>query len=373
MRTRIAKRERIRAMSQRMTLKEIARAAKVSPATVSRAINKTGRVSPEIDRRIRAAMARLASTWKRPDKTCTVCFLLGNRPMLHPFHGQVLMGAQEFAAERESHILFYPFRYGATVQPDDIRLPILIERRGQVDGYIVGGMNSPNLLSLLTNIGVPFSVLGNNVFGHWQHDSFDVVWMDDITGAYESIQFLLRLGHRAIWFVGNGWLPTDRISQGYCRAMQGAGLEPQLIENDSAEEQESGYLATKSLLSRTGEVTAIFAASDGIAHGAIEAILAHGLRIPADISVLGFGDRPESVALTPSLTTVWGYPDQVGRRLAELVLTRIAEPGAPRQEIVLPTRLIKRNSCAEAPSPRSFPAKVEPRLAETPDGDMQGP
>jgi DNA-binding LacI/PurR family transcriptional regulator len=334
-------------MPDKITLKQIASAAKVSLATASRVLNKTGRVSPDAERRVRAALVKLGSAPQRSSPTQTLCFLLANRPMLHPFHAQALMGAQAFGAEHGNHILFYPFNYRPDVPAGDIHLPLLLERRGMVDGYLVGGMNSPNLLELLANTGVPFAVLGNNVLGEWQPGEFDVVWIDDVGGAYELTRHLLALGHRSIWFLGSRRFPTRRMEQGYRLAMEEAGLEPHTVEGDSDNECDSGYLALKGLLSRREHVTAVFAHTDSVAHGALEAALASGLKVPDDLSVAGFGDRPEAAALTPSLTTVWGYPDQVGRRLAELVLKRILDPGAPRGNVVLPTRLVKRNSCGQ--------------------------
>ena len=332
-------------MASKLTLEEIARAAKVSVATASRAINNTGRVSPEIARRVRNAVAKLGANVQRPDQARTICFLLANRAVLHPFHAHVLMGAQEYAAGHEYQLLFYPFQYRPDTSPEDIRLPLLFERRGLVDGYIVGGINWPNLLQLLAHTGVPFSVLGNNVLGDWQPEHFDVVWMDDVAGAHELTKYLQSLGHRNIWFLGGSRFPVARMREGYSRAMQEASLEPHVLENDSDSEHDAGYLAAKTLLSGRADVTAVFAHSDTVAHGVFEAVLGCGLKIPEQISVVGFGDRPEAAALSPPLTTVWGYPEQVGRRLAEVVLNRIKTHDLAPQQCVLPMRLIKRDSC----------------------------
>ena len=338
-------------MAARITLQEIAVLAKVSVATASRALNGTGIVSPEVARRVQAAAAKLRAKRQPGARTRTLCFLLANRSMLHPFHAHVLMGTHEFAVEQQNQVLFYPFNYDATLAPDEIRLPLLFERRESVGGYIVGGMNSRNLLELLTRVGVPFAVLGNNVLGSWQPEQYDVVWMDDTNGSYELTRYLQHAGHKAIWFVGSRRFPISRLHAGYSRAMEEAGLLPQSIENDSEDEREAGYLAARSLFAKRVPVTAIFGYNDAVAHGAMEAARSCGLGIPGDLSVVGFGDRPEAGALTPALTTVWAHPDQVGRRLAELVLNRMSSPTDPPQQIVLPTRLIERHSCA-TPKPR---------------------
>jgi LacI family transcriptional regulator len=334
-------------MNGKITLKEIAVAARVSVATASRALNGTGTVSPDVARRVMGAAARLRAKTLQSSRLHTICFLLANRSMLHPFHAHVLMGCQEFATAHHSNVLFYPFHYDARTAPDEIRLPLLYDRRGNVDGYVVGGMNSSNLLDLLTRSKVPFSVLGNNVLNSWKPEKRDVVWMDDLTGAYELTRHLQKVGHKAIWFLGSRRFPTSRIHEGYSRAMREAGLSPEAIENDSDDEREIGYLTAKSLFAKGVPVTALFGYNDGVAHGAMEAARANGITVPDDISIVGFGNRPEAEALSPALTSVWAYPEQVGRRLAELVLNRIANPDLSPQQIVVPTRMIERGSVAK--------------------------
>lgn len=333
-------------MAQSVTLQQIADAANVSSATVSRALNKTGKVSPEVERRIRTAMARLGAVPRSGESTRTLCFLLANRPMLHPFHAQALMGAQELASEHESHILFLPFHYSASAPPEDVWLPPLLNRRGLIDGYIVGGMNTQNLLELLARTGVPFAVLGNNVQGPWDDSGYDVVWMDDIAGSYEATRYLQSLGHRDIGFISIRALPKGRLLEGYKKATAEARLQTFLRESDASTERDAGYLAAKSLLTDSPEVSAIVCVNDAVALGVYEAAAASNRSIPGDLSVIGFGDRPEAVTMTPPLTTVWGYPDLVGRRLAEMVLKRLSDPEAPPQKAVTLTRLIERSSCA---------------------------
>lgn len=335
----------------RVTLKAIAKAAHVSVATASRALNNTGPVSPEIERQVRAAALRVeAAADRKRRRAQVICFLLANRPMLHPFHASVLMGSHALGAERGSHILFYPFHYGADLPPAEIRLPLLLESRGLVDGFIVGGMNSPNLLEHLRASGMPFAVLGNNVLGTWSADRYDTVWMDDVAGAHELTRHLVRLGHRRIVFLESRWFSSVRMRQGFHAAMDEAGLTPEVVQSDSKDERDSGFLAARRILSQPDRPTAVFCYSDTAAQGVYEAARACGLRVPDDVSIAGFGDRPEAAALSPPLTTVWGYPDQVGRRLAEMLLHRLANPRAPAQSVLLPTRLVARASCI-SPTP----------------------
>jgi DNA-binding LacI/PurR family transcriptional regulator len=327
--------------------REVARSANVSLATVYRVIGRDGRVAPELAARIRRAAGELGvdlvSKARRPR---VFTFLLANRPMLHPFHARVLVGAQAYCAERNSLILFLPLQYSPNVPFDREQVPYLFRKPGSVDGFIVGGTNTRNLLDFLVDIRVPFAVLANNVMDEWEPEKYDAVWMDDVGGLSEATRHLLSLGHRDVWYIGSRRFPMVRAIRGYQQAMQSAGLPERVSECTSDDERESGYLAVKSILSGGERVSAIVTQNDSIAQGAYQALRAAGLRIPEDVSVVGVGDRPEAAALDPPLTTVWGFPDQVGRCLAELVLRRQECPELLPQQTIVPMQLIMRQSCA---------------------------
>jgi DNA-binding LacI/PurR family transcriptional regulator len=329
---------------------EIARLAKVSPATVSRVINKTARVSPQTLGRIRLAAKRLGVDVRRkknPSKL--LVFLLGNRSVLHPFHSQVLIAAEAYCAERDYSLVFFPIHYSANVPWDAIHPPRLLQRADLVDGFIVAGTNTRNLLELLTNIGLPSAVFGDTMQGTWKKEHHDVVWIDDITGGYEVARYLQSLGHRRIWYVANTGLTWfQRRYQGYCRAMKEAGLEPLAGSLESDKEHEVGFLATKRIWTRDGGADAIFAGSDATCHGVYAALRDLGLSVPQDVSVVGFNDTPEATVLHPALTSVRVFPEQVGRSLAELVLNRCEDPGLPPLERMIPTQLVRRESCRAA-------------------------
>jgi LacI family transcriptional regulator len=132
-------------------------------------------------------------------------------------------------------------------------------------------------------------------------------------------------GHRDIWFIGDVELPWyARCAQGYRDSMRRAGLEPRLSEIHSDDHQ-LGYLAMRSILSRGEPVTAVFAGSDQIARGVYEALRQSGLSVAEDISVAGFNDS-EAALMTPPLTSVREFPEELGKHLAEFVLRRIEKP-----------------------------------------------
>lgn len=121
-------------------------------------------------------------------------------------------------------------------------------------------------------------------------------------------------------------------------------MQPRHSTIDSEDETDIGYLGTKSLLARGEPVTAIFAGNDPTAHGVYKGLRDSGLEIPGDVSVVGCDDTV-GPWLYPALTTIREFPEQLGKQMVELLLNRIANPGQHSQQAILPTELIKRDSC----------------------------
>jgi DNA-binding LacI/PurR family transcriptional regulator len=327
------------------TMRDVAEAAQVSLATVSRVATGTGAVSIEVREQVKKVAQGLGVDLARSNKPKIVAFVLSNRDMLHPFHSRVLVGAQKHCAARGWDMLFLSFDYSSTTPWNELTLPLILKRRDIVRAAILAGSNSQNLMLSLTRRGLPFTVFGNNVVGEWNPEKYDVVWDNDIEGAYEITRYLQSIGHRDIWYVGNCQLPWfARCYSGYCRAMEDAGLPPRLGGQHSQQADEIGYLATKSILAQHEPVSAIYAGSDPTARGVYKALRDCGIRIPDDVSVVGQNDT-ESAGLHPLLTTVREFPEQVGSYMAEMVLTRIAQPDLMPQKVTIPTELVKRESC----------------------------
>jgi DNA-binding LacI/PurR family transcriptional regulator len=326
-------------------LREIASAAQVSIATVSRVLNGNNRVDPVIRKSVLAAAAELDIDLTERNKTKTLAFLLSNRPMQHVFHSNILLGAEAYCAQIGWNLVFQSSNYSPQVAGKELHVPKVVQRHDIVRGVILAGTNSPNLLELLTYQGIPFVVLGNNMMGEVEQPHYDAVFSDDIRGGQNVTRHLISLGHRHIWFVGNIRLPWfARCYEGYRRAMEEAGLQPRFSTVDSEDEIDIGYLGTKSLLAKGEPVTAIFAGNDPTAHGVYKGLRDSGLEIPDDVSVVGCDDTVGSW-LYPSLTTIREFPEQLGRKMVELLVNRIANPSLERQQVTLPTELIKRDSC----------------------------
>lgn len=337
--------------SPRVKLIDVARAANVSAATVSRLVSGQAGVDPSTRDRVLKAAVRLGFDLERGRKSRIIAFLLSNRGVLHPFHSSVLMGVEAYCAEHDYALLFLPFQYPVGADVAELKLPEVLHRRRVVSGVIVAGTNSQALLSVLTQRAIPWVALGNNILGERPADQSGSIFFDDVTGAYELTRYLQSLGHRQIAFVGNLNLPWyARRYEGYRRAMEEAGLPSQGDEFNSREGEEMGYLATKLVLQHSIAPTAIFAGDDSAARGVYKAARDLGKRIPEELSVAGFNDTPDASALHPPLTSVRVFTDELGKQLAESLLKRMARPDLQVRDLVLPTQVIKRESCT-APSP----------------------
>lgn len=308
--------------------------------------NGNARVDRQLRERVRRATDKLGIELQaRKQKSKVLAFILSNREMLHPFHSHILVGAETASTAHGYSMLFLRFNYSTSDSFRELHLPAILETSGQISGFILAGTNSPNLLELLSHRGFPFVVLGNNILGEWEPERYDVVWFDDIQGAFEMTKYLQTLGHRHVWYVGNRRLTWyARRYEGYRRAMEEADLPPRICDFDSANDAQLGYLAAKSILSRGEPISAIFAGGDQAAQGACKALRERGLAVPEDVSVAGFNDT-EAVMCHPPLTTIQVFPDQVSKRMIELLVNRIGHPDAPPQRSVIPTQLIKRESC----------------------------
>lgn len=330
---------------KKLGLREIATEANVSMATVSRVLNGNSRVSPEIQKLVLEAAAKLDFDPSQRNKSKALAFVLSNRAMLHPFHSRILIGAETYCAQHGWDIVFLLYNYSANVPWKELHLPKVVQRQDVVRGVILAGNTSSNLLELLDHKGIAQVVLGNNIIGDPKHLKTDIIYSDDRQGAYDITRHLIGLGHRAISFVGNIRLPWyARCFEGYSRAMEEAKLTRRHSSIDSDDDGEIGYLGTKSLLTSGQKVTAIFAGNDPSAHGVYKALRDSGLRIPDDMSVVGCNDTI-GAWVYPSLTTIREFPEHLGKHMVEMLLNRIANPNAAPQRLTIPTEFVKRDSC----------------------------
>lgn len=201
----------------------------------------------------------------------------------------------------------------------------------------------------LSEAGKPFLF----VVRHAERLNADSVSTDHIGGARELTQHLIALGHRRIAYVGLAEGPTQRHLQGYREALREAGIpeEPQLQSLARGTELDQvGEAGTRALLARGVSFTAIFAQIDMVAIGVLRALRAAGLRVPADVSVVGFDNIPSAAHLDPPLTTVDHTVSEIGRLAVLLLHDRITgRYDGPARRVTIQPRIILRASSGPPP------------------------
>ena len=228
--------------------------------------------------------------------------------------------------------------------PDKQRsyLRVLLEKR--IDGLIFASAGGDvGLAEGLSNVRTPMVIVDRGLDGV----DADLVRIDHEYGAYLATRHLLELGHRDIAFIGG---PADTsVAQmrlaGYCRALKEAGIElpvGRMLESDFT--STGGYRAAAQLLEQQPP-SAIFAANDMIGIGVLRAAAERNVRVPSELSVIGFDDIQMSRYVYPALTTVGQSILQLGEMAAEVLLRRIATPGlATEQRIVTPSIVLREST-----------------------------
>jgi LacI family transcriptional regulator len=333
------------------TIRDVARTAGVAVGTVSRVLNDRPDVDPILRERVERAIKTLGyrvNSWGRSlarDTSPCVSFILGNRNFLHPVHSRILQGVEEQCDSAEYFVVYAKFQYRPEAKPYELRLPRVLRTHGIADCVILAGANYDNLIEALEKAQTPYVLLANNFIGHKNRAAVDQVRWDDFTGAYVATDYLIQLGHRDIWYIGDVSLPWFRVPyEGYLQAMADRGLEP--LSQTSALSDDpirNGKASVDMLIERKRPLTAIFADCE-VAHGAQEALRLRGLFTPRDVSIVALGEEDTGRNVAP-FTAVRFDMVEVGRELAKMALLKIESPRKEFPEVVIPADLVKRGTC----------------------------
>ena len=346
-RVRAADRER----RTRKTIRDIAELAGVSIATVSRAVNGRGDVSEETRGMVRRIAREHGYTANRNARGLSAgrTGLIGvTLPVIHPtYFSSILASVAETLDEHDMRIVLCPTRH----QHD--REITLIERlmHGTTDGAIlVLPEESGSELRALAQQGYRYVVVDPS---ERLDEDIPVVSAAHSAGADLAVRHLLGLGHRRIGAITGpmGRLATGERLRGYHAALAAAGVpaDPQLVAQSDFQ-VEGGFDGASRLLELPERPTAIFAFNDPLAIGAMQAARSRGLRIPEDLSVVGFDDTTEARFVTPALTTVRQPLADMGRMAVRLLVRLLEERAGDGVQLELATRLVVRSSTTR-PSP----------------------
>jgi LacI family transcriptional regulator len=331
--------------ANRVTIRDIANAAGVSPATVSRILNNTATVDPDKEKLVLQAIERLkyqpntaaqGLVWGRSSTVGVLTQHLGS-----PFFGDMLRGVEMGLRASPYAPIFASSQWN--MGEDMTALDILIRR--QVDALIIIGGEIPaeELLELAERM--PLIVVTRKIEGLENQ----CVCLDNFEGAYRATTYLIEMGHTAIAHITGNLSHQDSWDRraGYLQALEDANLKVNpnfIVEGDYTEA--SGVMGVARLLSSLdgAPFSAIFAGNDQMAAGVRLALHRRGIRVPEDVSLVGFDDLPSSPYMTPPLTTIRQPALEMGQKAVELVLELLENKSI--QGAMFPIQLVVRESVA---------------------------
>lgn len=335
--------------SPKVTIIEVAAEAGVSFATVSRVINNDSHVKPETRERVLATMQRLGYVANRQarslagGKSNTIGVLVPD--LGTGYIGEIIRGIDTELSWAGIDLILYTTHRTATKESNYVANLA----RGMVDGLLLVLPRNPvDYIETLTRRNFPFVLIDHQ----GTIENCPAVGATNWQGAYTATEYLISLGHRRIGFITGSMdlgCAEDRL-KGYRSALRTCHLPdaPELVYEGTFF-QPDGYVGACALLDLKDPPTAILASNDVMAMGVMDAVRNRGLRVPDDISVVGFDNIPQSAMVYPPLTTVQQPLEQMGRVAAQMLINILNNVEKDASRIELPTELIIRSSTS---SPR---------------------
>ena len=342
-----------------VTAREIAELCGVSVATVSRVFNQPASVSGPTRERVERIARELdfspnesarALSRKQSAMIGLVWDTDHRRPgWRHPFLQDLLLGLKSALSSHGYHLLMLATSDDARDRNPGVSLAdpiayVSMTRRHHLAGLVlIDSGTDAEAFTAFAQSGLPCVALDVALSG----PRATYVTSDNAAGAAEAVRHLAALGHDRIATITGprGNAPAAARTEGYRRGLAEAGLPPRedfVVTGDFY--RESGFVGMRRLLARKDPPTAVFAASDEMAVGALLAARAAGLRVPADLAVVGFDDIEVASLVDPALTTVAQDKPGFGTAAAGALLAMI-ETGTAPDPVRLPTKLVVRDSC----------------------------
>ncbi|RMH76216.1 MAG: LacI family transcriptional regulator [Calditrichaeota bacterium] len=332
-----------------VTIKDVAKRANVSPATVSLVIHNNKRISPETRARVLRAIKELNYHPSRSARglvsrqTGNIGFILRDDHFTksEPFYTKVFLGTEFQAREDEYYILL-------TTVHSDFResdpLPRFVLERN-VEGIILAGKIPGSLITGLETYKLPM------VFVDYvpPEGNYPMVLIDNISGGREATRHLIDLGHRRIAFIGGDFEhPSIRERfQGYRMALEDAGIpiDPALIVTDEPNtDRACGYQAAEKLFRQTDAVSAVFACNDAMAIGLLRYCRTHGISVPDQLSLVGFDDVESDLLVDPPLSTMRVPKEELGIQAMRLMVEMLKSQTIKPKKVLVPVELVVRGS-----------------------------
>ncbi|WP_105616241.1 LacI family DNA-binding transcriptional regulator [Vallitalea okinawensis] len=318
------------------TIKDIARVAGVSPATVSRVLNSDPKLS--VANETRAKILEAAKSLKYEKKKQVL------------YRENMKLGIIDwFVQKKRTDDPYYYYLWTALQQKCSehriqlISLPEELCGYDQVDGIIIIGAIDDNQLGKVLEVSEHITFV-DNYFNEYQYDYVGIHYR---FGVSKALEYLLSLGHREIAFIG-GKHESDFGDSRY--KVYKDFMEKENIYNNAdvylnSFNAEAGYQLMRELLNKDKRPTACLVASDTMAAGVLRALYEEDVKVPEDMSIVGFNDLPTSKYMNPPLTTVRIPIEEVAEAIIDTVINRIKSKRIVGRTVLVPTQLIIRDSC----------------------------
>lgn len=323
-----------------MTIKDIARISGCSVSTISRVINDRPDVRPETKEHVLKIMREVGF---EPNSNARQLKIQQSRSVVFVIKGTRNIFFADFLVHLQRAATLYGYNGIISYldeNANEVDAAEKILREIKPKGMVFLGGSVENFQHGFANINVP-SVLATIVTDELQFTNLSMVGVDDRAAAYTAVSHLIEQGHQRIAVLGgpSNSHPSRMRRLGAQQAMEDAGLpfDDQLY-GLSKYDFESAYNAMNGLLARRAKFTALFAMSDVIAFGATRALVSAGLRVPQDISVIGFDGIAMSRYCVPVMTTIVQPSEQIALESVELLVKQI-EHGAPARTVTLKPEL----------------------------------
>ncbi|WP_432667546.1 LacI family DNA-binding transcriptional regulator [Wukongibacter baidiensis] len=332
-----------------LNIKDIAKIAGVGVSTVSRVINN----HPDVKDKTRDKVLKVieehnyipnnsARNLKRTDSKNIGVLVKG---IFNPFFAKLIQFIEE-KIDEEGYSMILHYNDDNT---NDIEAAVELIKEKKLKGLICLGGDFTNLdESQLVNLETPIVLSSTDVIEDSNKPFFSSVVIENEKAAFEAVEYLCRLGHKEIGIIVTG--QEDRCIgklrfEGYKRALAEYNIEYNENYFEIGEYTfESGFDAMNRLLDKDIDLTAVFVTSDIMAIGASKAILAKGLRIPEDISIVGFDGIEYAEYFHPSISTIKQPDEGLGKKSVEILFDLI-KGKKENQHIILKTELLERESC----------------------------
>lgn len=326
------------------SIKDVADAAGVSTATVSRVLADKPHVRPEIRNQVLAVVEQLnyrpnrVARSLRAQKSTIIGLIVSD--IRNPFFTWVSRAVED-AAYQHGYSLF---QCNADEDPDKEAMYLDLMQDENVAGVILSPTrDTADAFAKKVKLDIPMVVIDRRVRGV----DVDSVVIDNVEAAYKIISHLIADGHRRIGAMfGMGSATGRERHDGFRQALEAHGLDlhPELVSYVNAREEE-GYQTTYRLLNLAHPPDAIFTSNAVLSAGAFRALRESGRRIPADIAFASFDETTWASLVDPAITVIEQPTDEIGQTATELLLNRIEEPDRSTREVILKGKLIVRHSC----------------------------